>query len=142
MNRVLASLLFVFIAFLAALPALASNPINFNGTLNDREKLLVDGYIKQVLTPDQIARVDLNEDGLSEYIIRTGCANLCTFKVLAESSDKIVDLGDIKARSLELGNSYSASVRNIIAFQTDGNDYERTVYVWEPKAARYMIKQE
>ncbi len=139
-------LLLVFIVLAGASQAHAADSLNFNGKANEREKALLAAYaldhLKTPLEDLAVARPDLNGDGLGEYIVRVKCEALCSFAILAESKDKIVELGKIEAREIQLGNAYSGSVRNIIAFKDAVNDYGRTVYSWEPKSARYMIKEQ
>jgi hypothetical protein len=138
-------LLLVFF-FLSDMIAAHAAEIRFDGHTNQREKALIEAYTfaRFQLPAEQlaIARPDLNEDGLNEYIIRTGCSNLCTFVVLAERDNEIIELGEIQARTVALGNDYSGSVRNIIALQDNINDYKRTVYSWEPGTSQYMIKDQ
>ena len=141
MIRVFASFLLGFIA-LAANSAHAAENIRFDARVDGAEKLRLDSFFKQSSDTFGIARVDLNEDGSFEYIVRTGCDGECTYAVLAEADGSIIELASIKARTVQLSGAYTDSVRNIIAFQTPGNDYKQTVYVWEPDSARYMIKQD
>jgi hypothetical protein len=143
------SLPYAFIFFLTVLvlatSAFASGVLSFNGPMNERERRLMDAYaadiLKTPLSNLSIARADLNEDGLNEFLVRANCAGLCTYKILAESDDKIVELGNIEAKEIRMGNAYFSGVRNIIAYKNTLNDYDRTVYVWEPQASRYMIKE-
>ena len=140
-----AYLLPILLVFVATGPALATDALDFNGQTSQREKALLGQYaashLKQPLETLSLARPDLNGDGMGEYVLRPECAKICTFTILAEKKDEIIELGMIEARELRLGNAYTGSVRNIIAFKDAINDYERTVYVWEPKSARYMMKE-
>jgi hypothetical protein len=131
-----------FMTLATAPSATAAENIRFDAKPSDIEKLRLTAYLKQPTEQLQLAQVDLNEDGLPEYIVRTGCEDFCHFLVLAKKNDMVLEIGNIYARALELGASYSGSVRNIIAFQTPGNDYKQTVYSWEPASAQYMINKE
>lgn len=124
----------------------ADDAISFNNAINARENILIRSYFgglsEKKASPD-IASIDLNEDGVPEFIARTGCAPDagCVFDILAQTDEKVIALGEIKARSLALGSAYSAGVRNIIAYNKLENDYGRALYIWDPGARRYKIKE-
>ncbi len=87
-----------------------------------------------------VAPTDLNEDGLSEFIVRDkDCAPACRFTILAENDGKITPLGIIEARALALGDRHSNGVRSLFGYASDNNDYDYTVYVWEPATGRYIM---
>ena len=116
--------------------------IIYNQSISKSSSLLIYRFLDTEDNLD-IARVDLNEDGLNEFIVRdAACGNtgdFCDFDVLAEDKGKIISLGHIRARTLVLGNQYSAGVRHILAYQNPVNDYSYAVYVWEPERSRYIL---
>lgn len=92
----------------------------------------------------QLALADLNEDGIYEFILRIGtdCGmrrKLCDFRVLADSSKGMIELGHIRAHDLALSAQYSHGIRSLLAFANPHDDYAAAVYRWEPDKSRYMI---
>lgn len=140
----------VFLTVLvAAFPLHASEKLDFDQKLNERTQRLVEGFaqeqIKSDITDLRIARADLNEDGLSEFILTSkACENspgLCDYTILAEMKDSIVEIGAFRARTVLLGNGYSGGIRNIMAFDKEINDYDYELYVWEPLQSRYILAE-
>ena len=125
----------------------AMEPLRFDAKPGPTSKVLLDRHF-QSLEPAQttppLAAIDLNEDGLDEFIAQTACKadGICQYLVLAESRSAIVQLGLIAARTLALGSAYSGGVRNIIAYKAGDNDFTPTLYIWEPASRQYMIKEE
>jgi hypothetical protein len=151
-NILLFRYLLVFILLIPAFTghASAAGNLNFTSEITDRQRLVIDRYFKDTLhtpaaNPIALALADLNEDGLNEFILQSDCKEgqkgYCSFTILAETDNKVISLGSITGWVIELGNAYSNGVRNIIARQNPRNDFDRTVYVWEPQTARYMIKE-
>ncbi len=91
----------------------------------------------------KIAGIDLNEDGMDEFIVSNAdCTKVkqnCTYSILADKDNNLITLGTIKARTLLLGDSYSHGIRDILAYDNDRNDFDYTLYVWEPTLSRYTI---
>ena len=141
--------LLLFIVFFTPLSAQASERLDFSGNLGERSRRIVEKYAAEHIKIDiqalKIARADLNEDGLDEYILKTpACESIsqrCTFEVLAEINDTIIEIGEFSARTVMLGNGYSAGIRNIVAFTDKTNDFDYELYVWEPQQSRYILSK-
>ncbi|MEZ5919446.1 MAG: hypothetical protein R3D66_05965 [Alphaproteobacteria bacterium] len=91
-----------------------------------------------------IAPIDLNEDGLDEFIVKPKmCAKECDFTVMAENGNngQLIALGTLKGRELLPGNAYSHGVRHLLLFDDPNNDYSYSVYVWAAERSRYMMKE-
>ena len=136
----------VFACFiLAALPGSANAAVGliFKDDVSARQKALIQDYFQQKPPADlTIAKADLNDDGTEELIAKANCqAALCDFHILAESHEKLVELADIKAQNIQLSDTFTSGVRNIIAFKNASNDFDHSVYIWEPQARRYMIEK-
>ena len=87
-----------------------------------------------------IAEADLNQDGLSEFILRSkSCKTLpvCRFDILAETDEGIVSLGTIQGKNLLLGNEFTHGVRNILLFEEAMNDFDYELYTWHPELSSY-----
>ncbi len=131
----------------APVSANAVEPIDFNGKIRESSSLSLGNFLQKnmafPLSSYQIAPVDLNGDGLEEFILHEeSCAvsgNDCIFKILSENNDTILLLGEIEGRSVMLGNTTSQGVRDILTVKNGANDYDYTVYVWEPAQSKYII---
>ncbi len=86
----------------------------------------------------EIARADLNDDGLYEFVLKPkSCQKGCMFNVVAEASKKIVPLGDFRGSNLVLGSEFSHGVRNILVFESPTNDFDYSLYTWHPMSSSY-----
>lgn len=132
--------------FLMSVPAHANELPQYGvSTLSSHDHQLIEGFLGIKIDPPQVARVDLNQDGLDEFVIKTDKCNAadqaCAFLFLAETSGKMYGLGEINARGVLIGNETKNGVRNILAFQNDQNDYDYQIYVWEPIRAQYILRE-
>lgn len=97
-------------------------------------------------SPYRWAAVDLNDDGLSEYILRPKkCLDTntaCAHKIIGFTPQGQTSLlGIIKTRDILLGVGYSGTVRNLLARNNPLNDYHFDVYMWSPNQSQY-VRQE
>lgn len=89
-----------------------------------------------------ISKTDLNGDGLSEFILKSGsCDNndLCTHYVLGETPEQIVELGQFEARKIVIKESIKNGSRILAVYQDPLNDYNYNEYQWTPHEARYVL---
>lgn len=94
----------------------------------------------------KIARADLNGDGADEFILKSKVCDIltknCSYKILAETNSGIIEIGNIKGKTLLLGNDYSSGIRNLLVFNNQGsNDYDYQRYIWDTKSTRYTIEE-
>jgi hypothetical protein len=143
-------LLFIGLYGLFPVPAhAASRPLDFSSKISDTSRLNLNTYIRnkgQLPENVSIAPVDLNDDGLNEFVLRDkncdSSAQACDFNIVSESADTITPLGTIPGRRLSVGSDTVQGVHSLWAYENVANDYEYTVYVWEPQASRYMMAQD
>lgn len=142
-------LLLIFFGILGfpGLPG-AVEPLSFNAAPSGLARQRIDNFTRDSLKTDPagmaIARADLNEDGLDEYILKApdcDAGGLCGFTVLANAADGIVEIGTFRARKIALGNSYSANVRNIVVYNDPQSDFAYQLCVWEPRQSRYILNE-
>ena len=127
-----------------AVTAYAAEPLSFGAKIGDSSRLALSHYLQRDISDDLlIAPVDLNEDGLNEFIVHDkNCGKIstpCSFVVLSENESGVQKLGDIPARALALSNQNTKGVRSLLAYQSTVNDYNYTVYVWEPNQGQYIM---
>lgn len=149
LGRVLCAVLFIFGVF-GSERAQAMEILDFEKPVPPTAQTLISGFVTKNLNMNmenyQVAEADLNRDGLSEYILRQkkcfGKDNLCTFLILAESRENIVLLAKFNARALALGNAFTYGVQDILAFQSDNNDYGYDIFIWDPPSKMYILKKQ
>ncbi len=134
----------VFAVIAPAVPAHAAEQLGFGAKIGDSSRLALSRYLQRDISDGLlIAPVDLNEDGLDEFIVHDkNCGKIsspCSFMILSENESSIQKLGDIPARALALGNDHTKGVRSLLAYQSTVNDYNYTVYVWEPNQGQYIM---
>jgi hypothetical protein len=137
----------ILVCFMAAAPAPAYSyeKIVYNQNLSEVSRRALTAYARDTLKTEieslDIARADLNEDGLEEFILRPkGCGpQPCDHRLVAQAQSGVIELGTITARGLVLGNQYSSGIRTLLAFNNDNNDFDYELYVWEPRESRYIL---
>lgn len=142
--RVLAFLSLCFCPFGGAW---ALEPLNYGPEVRPGARVLLSEWLEREmgvgLEAYATASADLNRDGLPEYVLKPlKCFDprgFCTFLILADAQNKIVLLGKISAKNLALGDSYHSGVQDILAFQSNNNDYEYDIFVWDPPSMTYML---
>ena len=122
----------------------AAETLHFNNDISrssfERIKSYVSNDLGQNIATHDIAKIDLNNDGLYEFILRpSGCDQgaKCNFIVLAESGSKIRPLGRFEGINLLLGTEFSHGIRNLLVFNSVVNDFDYNLYTWHPKASAY-----
>ncbi|MCB1681688.1 MAG: hypothetical protein H6858_03015 [Rhodospirillales bacterium] len=134
----------------AAQTAYGMEMLNFEKQISPTALILMSNYVQKNLEMNmenfKAVEIDLNRDGLNEYIIRQkkcyGGEQACTYYILAESRGNMVLLGKIRARNLALGGSYTYGVQDILAFQSNNNDYEYDIFIWDPPSKMYILKRQ
>jgi len=87
-----------------------------------------------------VGLVDLNADGIAEMIVQKCEENssICLHSIWAEQEKNYIELATIAAMRLHLGRNRHHGVQNILAYDDPRNDYNATVYVWDPINSRYI----
>lgn len=114
-----------------------------NSSLLKITTIALSEYLSDDLNNYEVAKTDLNDDGVSEYIAKTmPCEpekQFCAYKVLGINDDQIFDLGAFEAKYLMISDQSHYGVRDILAYQNQYNDYDPTIYHWEPAQSRYIL---
>ena len=145
------SLITLLLAFsIIALPNLANavEGLNYSDEISTSLKPRINQFLKQTYETDlssyNLAKADLNGDGLDEYILkRKQCNaknNLCTHLIIAATEDEIMLLNNIRARNLMIGATSTHGISDLLAFKNDVNDYNFDIYIWSPTQKMYILK--
>lgn len=128
-------------------PVQASERLLFNQDVSASSQLNLTKFTTATLNKNldafEIAKIDLNHDGLYEFILKDGNCTAdsleCRFKILAETDTEITELGSLQARTLIVSDQNSHGIRDLLVFQNEHNDYDYDIYVWEPMTSRYIL---
>lgn len=123
----------------------AAEPLNYDIPLKPQEASKLERHLEKPLAGNfRISKVDLNDDGLYEYVVQnTSCTaqKFCTFDILSDTKDNFFKLGRIKAKSMALSNIYTSGVRNLLVYNNNKNDYDYSVFVWDAPQSLYIFKE-
>ncbi len=111
---------------------------------------LINNYLikdyKTDISTFSIAEIDLNNDGIPEYILRQKKCGVairdCTHVILAQKNDEVLKLSEIRAQNLMVGGTFSYGIKDLLVFNDKINDYIFDIYVWSPKEKTYIMKLE
>ena len=122
----------------------AAEILKFDNSIARSSYERIKSYFSSALDEDihaqDIAKTDLNSDGLYEFILRPqGCGNQikCRYVILAENGSEIHTLGDFEGVNLLLGTEFSHGIRNLLVFNNAANDFDYELYTWHPKMSAY-----
>lgn len=141
--------LFFLILAILPLPAFAQAPVVFRADVKDqRERAALDMLISKGLffkdLPYMVAAVDLNDDGVSEWIFRqdreSACEvnATCTYVIAGLSEGAPVVLGDIPARKIGIADQKAYGVSRLYVYNKKDNDFVYTVYGWSPQNGSFQ----
>lgn len=121
-----------------AFPAFSAGKLAFS-PVQDGQPLL--SHLKnQDSAPSTVAQIDLNRDGLTEYIARSCSENSapCRFTVFAKNKKGFITLAEIEAYRLTKGHTERHGVSDLRAYTNKMNDYNSKLYVWDAVRSRYI----
>ncbi|PZQ44621.1 MAG: hypothetical protein DI551_09730 [Micavibrio aeruginosavorus] len=139
--------LFAFLTILSSV-AYATEPLFFHsGPKNFRETEVLD-YLERLgrqtpALPASIAAIDLNGDGVEEWIIfqepTPSCkANAnCPYIVAGLSDGLPMLLGEFTARKIGISDEKQYGVRKLLVYNEKNNDFTYQTYVWTPADLRF-----
>lgn len=139
--------MFLLLSGLSPYQAHAGEPLVFKDSIPLHAQISLRPYFEDDHTDFKAVRLalsDLNSDGLDEYIVKTGSClpgqESCAYKILAQSGNKIIEIGTLQAGKIILANSSTAGIRDILVQRGDSlNDFRHGRYVWEPGRGRYIL---
>ena len=93
-KQIFVALFGFFLAFSLGIPAHAASNIIYNQKLSVSSQVLLNKFMSEPLERFDVAQVDLNDDSLPEFIVRSKTCDAenvsCLFKILAETEGKII----------------------------------------------------
>ncbi len=132
----------------AAAPTLmADTPLIFKSNPQDlRTRQIEEFLIKGGILPGgqnfQIAKIDLNRDGIDETIFRhapTGCEDKadCLHVIGGVSARAPAHIATIRARKIGISPENAYGVAKILVYNQKQNDFQYIIYVWNPKTSSF-----
>lgn len=131
------------------LPALAEGPLVFRDAVKgpreaDALAMLISNGVFIGGLPYSVAAVDLNDDGVDEWIFRqdreSACetnAN-CGYVITGLSEGAPVTLGNISARKIGIADQKSYGVLRLYVYNKKDNDFAYSLYGWSPKNGTFQ----
>ncbi len=108
--------------------------------------VFLQGFYKTDSRNFDIASLDLNGDGIDEYILKrkscTQAQSICTHLVLADQKTKMRLLSSIRAKHIMVGATSNYGVNDLLAFENNINEYDFDIYMWSPEEKMYILKAE
>lgn len=127
----------------------AAEPVLYDFSPNPHEQKLIAEFAQSSEIIDfDIADVDLNKDGLSEFIFKSKKCDLvvnrqknyCNFTIAANQSDeKLINLGSFQAKAITLSNNFFKGIRDLHVYNLKENDYDYNIARWNPEKSGYEI---
>ena len=131
----------------ASVSTFANQTLQYNYTPDPRRLSQFQEIIPSlsVEKPPEIAAIDLNEDGIREFVVRANDCDgntgvTCEHIIIGEVSKGYIVLGKLNGTRVLLGQDYTNGVRNLLLFSNPVNDFDYDVYVWGAKQAQYVLK--
>ncbi len=135
------------IAFLLPVSVMAAQPLLFRDQAKGARETSVIEFLQaqKRMTPDlpyKIARVDLNGDGLEEWIVSqqmTACqaSASCPVSVVGLTDNEPVLLAALNARKVGIADEKSYGVRKLLVYTDQSNDFSFKSYAWNPAAREF-----
>lgn len=125
--------------------ARAAEPLNYDLPLTVAETGKLESFLGKPLAEHyKVSKVDLNDDGLHEYIvINNECTrqNFCKTLILSDVQESFIELGEADTKTLALSNNYTNGVRNLLVYNHEKNDYDYSVLIWDAPKSSYVFKE-
>lgn len=139
--------LLALILFLTA-PAFAAQPLTFRSSVKDAREQSVLDYLTLIRRfdpglPYSMAAIDLNGDGVSEWIVRQEISPACEadascrFEVVGLNEKEPELLGAFTARKIGISDEKQYGVRNLLVYNEKNNDFAFKTYIWTPAEAAF-----
>ncbi len=138
------------ITFIFVKKSYAIEELEYNNSISISLRYDIDKFLQKEYKTDStkynIAGIDLNNDGVLEYILRRKSCdikkNMCTHIIIAENKDKILLLSKIRAKRLAVDSRYTNGIKNLLAFKNSDNDYNFDIYMWSSKEKMYIMSEQ
>ncbi len=136
------------LTFFLILPAFAAQPLIFRPSVKDAREQSVLDYLTLIRrfdpsTPFTIATIDLNGDGVNEWIVRQDLTPTCEtnascrYDVVGLNEKQPELLGAFTARKVGISDEKQYGVRNLLVYNEKNDDFAFKTYIWTPAEAAF-----
>lgn len=133
-----AALLILFLS----VPAFGAQPLFYKSAEGWKEQRVLEDIaarFSQETDDLEGAQIDLNTDGVEEYIFReSGKKGLIPYYIYAVRRGKPVFLGRIEAHKIMPLSEKTYGVLNILVYNVPNNDFKAVTYQWNPYTFQYV----
>jgi len=146
MSRMKLFLTFILLA-LSSGQSQARESLTYSSGLAERKDRQIYAFVQeQEIYPDvtsiELAKIDLNADGLAEYIARparTACAQsqFCLYTLVVFKDRTPLLLNKIEAKNLMISTKKTYGIRDLIVYTNPQNDFQARIYSWNPFSFRF-----
>ncbi len=129
--------------------AYASEALRFNPPTNHKENLVIDHLnqqLKTTNTPYLIAKVDLNNDLIDEYITKPASPQLCRtvsfcpYHIIALPQHQPLLIGQFDAHNILVEDTHKYGVRNLRVYNKLNNNFTSSTALWNPFSFLYEVQ--
>lgn len=140
-------LLIIILAFPTKVSA--NDSLRFQVPVSYKEKQVVQFVLSKqdnFPSPLWIAKIDLNNDAIDEYVIRAqntdNCASgkLCRHVIIAFQDHKPINIGQFDAHKILISNKKSYGIRQIIVYNDAYNDFKNITASWNPFSFTFEVQ--
>ena len=120
-----------------AIPSYAAESLDFIDKNNAKAHDLAN--ISDHYRFSRVARVDLNNDSIDEFILARAINDTRNhFDVVATTGDGLAELGSFEARKMMVAYDEHHGVRSLLSFNHPDNDFDYDVYQWDAAQSRFV----
>tara|TARA_B100000242_G_scaffold288644_1_gene257186 strand:+ start:4699 stop:5175 length:477 start_codon:yes stop_codon:yes gene_type:complete len=124
--------------------ASANEPVIFNPNIPAHEYEIVQNFLSESQKLERadilIAKNDLNDDGLFEYIVKDKACPAgapCSHYILAENQGQIILIGTFKAKNITISDQHTHGIHDILVYNHKTSDYRPRIYKWDARLMHY-----
>lgn len=138
--------LLLSLTFLYSSASLANEVLNFKEPIGYKEKFVIsflDKQQKQPISSYALAKVDLNEDAIDEYIVKPSTGNLCKtptfcphYIIILHKYQPLL-IGQFDAEKIIVENDNSYGVRHLRIYDNANNNFTYSTAHWNPFSFQY-----
>lgn len=141
MVRIPLFLLFIFFSSFSS--AFAGERLRFQAIETNKENRILDFAQKKVGQPSnqpEIAKKDLNNDVIDEFIVRYNCGQRsCNHLIIALQELNPIIIGQFDAHKILISQKKTYGIYDLIIYNSQYNDFTNDIARWNPFLFQYKL---
>ena len=127
----------------------ANDSLRFQAPVSYKEKQVVTLALSEqenLPPPLWLAKIDLNNDAIDEYVVRAkntdNCTSnkLCSHVIIVFQDHKPIKIGHFDAHKILISNKKSYGIRQIIVYNDAYNDFKNVTARWNPFSFTFEVR--